>query len=501
MKKSQLPSVLPYKLISYSPRIESQVLMTTRKEKHVKMPYITRRDHSGVPEEVGKLIDQFHQTHPNGLPLNASASSSENILRLSRLSASTPSLMSSVRATPQNPPKLVKTMPRRNTNIKTIITVEEPEDLPPPSEPAFEQRKQAAQFEHVCWGTQRKHGHVPSARENAQVCIVDDCLYLYGGQSHVKHRDVSVLNLRSFEWKVIESLSSPPGRLGHSMVVFRRMLVVYGGWVTDKRNPNLSTCSKSLYSYNPKNGQWKKIFVNGKVPPARRHHCALLLGKDMLVFGGMNNSGEKVSSLVAFDLAESMWRCVPADGDDPGPRSHFTMTAAFHPNLLKDSSSSLTSAYQSKWFRLFKNSGVYLFGGQNARGEATNDIFALCFHKNGLKWVRVDYTGAPPSPRYAHSASRIDTSIFIYGGRNDRASPSGFRDLYIFNIESLKWEQPQVFGRVPQARWGHCMVSHRKRILLLGGLNSGEFMSSDVFELETDQEYVEDIKETLKDKQ
>lgn len=179
--------------------------------------------------------------------------------------------------------------------------------------------------------------------------------------------------------------------------------------------------------------------------------------------------------------------------DPLGPRSHLSLTPVFHKNMASESSYSLDALSAVKHANSMKNSGVYLFGGLDESGTARNDLFVLYFQKAEAKCMEILGSGTPPSPRHSHTASAMGNCIFVFGGRNDLISISGFSDLHLFSTESLKWEELLVHGSGPESRWGHCMSSYGHRLLLLGGLNSGRFMSSDVFELETDPFFVREL--------
>lgn len=46
-------------------------------------------------------------------------------------------------------------------------------------------------------------------------------------------------------------------------------------------------------------------------------------------------------------------------------------------------------------------------------------------------WANVPAQGAPPSPRYSHTATLVNGNVFVFGGFDGRQA---LNDLYIFNI-------------------------------------------------------------------
>ena len=113
-------------------------------------------------------------------------------------------------------------------------------------------------------------------------------------------------------------------------------------------------------------------------------------------------------------------------------------------------------------------------------------MFILSLQKHRLRWVKIECAGQIPIPRYGHSAACVKNCIFVFGGRNDAHGINGLHDLAVFNVEYLKWLDVKAHGNLPMGRWGHCMHPYGNKILMLGGLNSASYMSSEVYELETD---------------
>lgn len=255
-----------------------------------------------------------------------------------------------------------------------------------------------------------------------------------------------------------------------------------------------SRCSKSLYSYDLLTSRWAKCATFGKQPAARRHHCAVLVGSDMLVYGGVGGGGCQLDDLFMLNLTSCIWK-EPRVGKEggPGARSHFSFTPAFAQGVLQETALSAEEIAAHRHLHLLKNSGIYLFGGLDAENCPTNDLFVLCFTKKAARWTGIQCSGSPPAPRHSHAACFMNSYLFIFGGRNDLLSNFGFNDLHLFNVEHLKWEQPIVSGQAPGARWAHCMLSCANKVLVLGGLNSKNFMGSELFSLETDQECVEEL--------
>ena len=146
------------------------------------------------------------------------------------------------------------------------------------------------------------NGLTPEARDDGRMVIIENSLYLFGGQGRIKPSSIHALNLTSFSWSIQESVKDPLGRYGHSLVSFKDNLIVFGG-ITTKWNDLTS----DIDIYNLSRGIWDNFAARGRVPDPRKHHAAVQIGKEMLIFGGTLRSGKKSNELILIDLIESQW--------------------------------------------------------------------------------------------------------------------------------------------------------------------------------------------------
>lgn len=75
----------------------------------------------------------------------------------------------------------------------------------------------------------------------------------------------------------------------------------------------------------------------------------------------------------------------------------------------------------------------------------------------------------------------------MHGGRNDiaysRYKMVALGDLHILDLQKMEWQQIAMYGDVPQARWGHQMLSNGNQIIIFGGMDLTSFCESMVYEL------------------
>ncbi|KAF5397260.1 Kelch domain-containing protein 4 [Paragonimus heterotremus] len=139
----------------------------------------------------------------------------------------------------------------------------------------------------------------------------------------------------------------------------------------------------------------------------------------------------------------------------PSPRSHFTLTASPESDEL------------------------VLFGGEYYDGKKTtmfSDLFV--YHCKDNRWEVIKSSNTPP-PRSGHQAVYIKTSntpasVWVFGG--EYASPTQLRfyhykDLWCLRLRTRKWEHMRVEGSCPCARSGHRMVAWKSSFMLFGGFS------------------------------
>jgi len=86
--------------------------------------------------------------------------------------------------------------------------------------------------------------------------------------------------------------------------------------------------------------------------------------------------------------------------------------------------------------------------------------------------------GTPPeiSPTKNHTATLVGRDVYIFGGYDGLKNHS---DLYVFNVDTMRWHAPVVVGEYPSGRNGHTATLLGRQILILGGwLGNGPLAAS-----------------------
>lgn len=100
-----------------------------------------------------------------------------------------------------------------------------------------------------------------------------------------------------------------------------------------------------------------------------------------------------------------------------------------------------------------------------------NDLYLLDIRQNPPQWEIPTTVGGIPSPRESHSAvaytdkTTKQASLVVYGGM------CGHRlgDLWILNIETLRWTRPSTQGPAPLPRSLHSSTLKNHLMYVFGG--------------------------------
>lgn len=142
--------------------------------------------------------------------------------------------------------------------------------------------------------------------------------------------------------------------------------------------------------------------------------------------------------------------------------------------------------------RLLDSSLVLVFGGENDRGEALNDMWSC--HVDRMEWRRIRYKDGPsPAPRILHSATAISSTamVVMFGDSVARESPTKqrpSRDVWAFDIRDHSWREIKDENTQIPARSCHTAVfgnglGQVPAIYVFGGFGNGEHLHSAVYRL------------------
>ncbi len=349
----------------------------------------------------------------------------------------------------------------------------------------------------------------PEGREQFSLGLRGADIVLSGGMSaQMKQMSIWQLNVESLEWKKIRTENFTNCRFGHSGIIFQNKIYYFGGR-TKFSNTSLST-GFELFSFS--DGTFSTPTVAGKTPELRRNHVAELMGTQMIIHGGVSDTNEILNDVFLLNFNPIKWNVVSINPYTPGPKLYGHASSLVIPRDIvnnqrftiykyPDADANKKNAINNN--RL-KERGLYIFGGKSKdEGGITNQLWILIMGKKPLEWVQPETKGRTPSPRYYHTMNYYEKGNFliVHGGRNDDESESfALNDTYIFDLENFEWMKVELYSQLDNfkilSRCGHNSIIFSNKLIILGGMNSHNYLGSSLLIVNLDFYYSSKIKTT-----
>ena len=338
----------------------------------------------------------------------------------------------------------------------------------------------------------------PEGREQFSIFLRNNEIFISGGiSSNMKSLAIWSLNLEKLEWKKLQTNGLMSNRYGHTGIFFQNKMIFFGG---KTKYLNMSyLCGLEIYSLG--DYSFNSPSVGKLSPETRKNHIAELLGNQMFIHGGLNESNEILNDCYLLTLNTLKWNICSISKYTPAPKLYGHSSCIVIPHTLlfhhKFSIYSYPNLEPGKVSNLIKEKGIYIFGGKSKEeGGLSNHLWILITGKKPMEWVQPETKGKPPSPRYFHSMNYYEKGNFliIHGGRNDNMSESSaLNDTYIFDLENFDWVKIILYSQIPGFkilnRCGHQSVIFGNKLIIVGGMNNNNYLGSTLFIINLDFSY------------
>ncbi len=144
-------------------------------------------------------------------------------------------------------------------------------------------------------------GKSPHVRANHASKIIGHNLYIFGGWSGAKRlNDLHMINLKTLIWNQIEiSGNKPSPRAGTQLIHYTDYLVLFGGSGAN------SSYLNDLYFFDIENKVWfmpSKVYNSENIPCERAGHSAVIYRNEVFIYGGGRNSNSSLSSIHLLEI-------------------------------------------------------------------------------------------------------------------------------------------------------------------------------------------------------
>ncbi|NXG72302.1 FBX42 protein, partial [Baryphthengus martii] len=151
-------------------------------------------------------------------------------------------------------------------------------------------------------------------------------MYVFGGctqsSCNAAFNDLWRLDLNSKEWiRPLASGSYPSPKAGATLVVYKDLLVLFGGWTRPSPYPlhQPERFFDEIHTYSPSKNWWNCIVTTHGPPPMAGHSSCVIEDK-MIVFGGSLGSRQMSNDVWVLDLEQWAWSKPNISGPSPHPR-------------------------------------------------------------------------------------------------------------------------------------------------------------------------------------
>ncbi|CAD8142800.1 unnamed protein product [Paramecium pentaurelia] len=338
----------------------------------------------------------------------------------------------------------------------------------------------------------QNNGWNPSSRESSAMVNYNEKLYLFGGSGAGNMSDLcqATLDKQLYKWMTIKLKQQIQCRSYHTINVYKSQLIIFGGVLFSPKNEDRIHCevTNEVIHINLVNYDMKIVQHAGIASP-RKAHIAEVIGRYLLVQGGIDSKGHYLNDFLAYDILTQRWQNVEVN------IPVFQDGIAFHKSCC---------ALEHKTIDLYKydpdisyeNQGIYIFGGLDSNGHYLDKLIKIDVRRRPIYIEEVQPKGRAPISRCQHSMSYVELSqqIIIYGGKNDDINTQGFlNDLHILEIRNLTWSHLDIRGHPSSGRCSHSATVIDEKLFIFGGVNYSGFVKSDLLIIELNQSKAQDL--------
>ncbi|CAG8477789.1 16811_t:CDS:2 [Acaulospora colombiana] len=349
----------------------------------------------------------------------------------------------------------------------------------------------------------------PEPRSQHSSVLVDSKLYVLGGKlsdqsisSELFYLDLSKsFTTSNVPWKNLPSIPvqscSAAAAVGGSDNL---TIYLFGGIMRDPTTSNPSF-NELVYTFDTNSQTWgTPLFYNDQ--PSRRYAMSAEVTKDekIFIYGGMSDSlvGSNTTTyyqeMVMFNTVnsngmKSLWTVNSSSLGSPPGRIYYSAT------ILSDGTIYYIGGLEKSGVANINE--IWIYNTTNASWNSQASFPQKMVRKKLDKNIRnnsfnlmQNASGINVANRYAHTAvATIDNErIIIYGGTSSN-NTGALPILAVLNVSSLVWFEPYVDSSLPSLLYHTAVISGHHMILIFGITAGSNTPSSNVYVIDTDNNY------------
>lgn len=256
------------------------------------------------------------------------------------------------------------------------------------------------------------------------------------------YADLYLLNTQTLCWKKITSPKGPLPRTSHQAVTTKSYMYVFGGEFTS-RNHDKFRHYGDMWRIDLSTWIWEQVQLKGPSPSRRSGHRMVVYKKLIILFGGFYDSGKDTkyyNDVWVFDTDNITWESKEKalKGSGPSPRGGCQLALHHEKAVLY-----VIGGYSviPKLSSIGKKSS----DGEDDKGIVHDDVWALdltCW-----TWQKMKKEGMAPTPRtsFGLAVQQNKAKAIVFGGvydmegTGDKLYSELFNEAYQFNMASRRW--------------------------------------------------------------
>jgi N-acetylneuraminic acid mutarotase len=289
----------------------------------------------------------------------------------------------------------------------------------------------------------------PEPRWEHSLILYKDCIYIFGGTDDRYTYFTNVLKYTILEnkWEILESDDNAPCANDNSVVLYKDKAIVFGGYCN-------TLFLNELHEFDFTTFSWKKLQPIGDIPCGRFGHSSVIYKDYMYVFGGTTKF-EAADDFYKLDISSNKF--IKIDAKDPPMNTFRHYSFIYKDFLYIYSGYSAPNFYKfdllnEKWIMIEKGLEHLLCDSEGRCAivfqEYLYDIVGKDIKRFNLlneRWETIEGLGL----NVLHACAIIyKNSIFVYGGINeDSEANSNFNKLQILEEKNESIYQLLKMGK------------------------------------------------------
>lgn len=305
-----------------------------------------------------------------------------------------------------------------------------------------------------------------------QAALWNGQLLVFGGfvDQGTSNKTYLLDNFKHVRCQQLDLEPHPEKRERHSAHLVKHELFVFGGY-----HRGSDSYYNDTWLLNTEKQLWSELETTGTLPTPRCGFSSCAIDNYIFVFGGRGMAAKKnfwqrnlveyYNDFYVYNTITQVWTKHEPRGIGPSPRALATLTAV--------------------------NRKLYLFGGAMCNEFDSDDTSGFCdlyeLDVDTMTWNEVETKGLPPLPSYGHTATHVgDGKILLHGGKGFEIT-NGFSQ---FDTKTKTWTAYRYAGNILPKRWAHSATLIDRTLVLLGGRSVDGYLNT-LNEVNVDTELVE----------